>query len=240
MQGGFGERCWGGLSSVVVPGWSPLPVPTVGTDIYEQPGGHLGGPTEPPQCFWGWGGRCWAGAPVPTSPLLWLLLCPVDAPLSPSLVLAAGGDTSKPRCPLRAGACSRAGRLSLPTDTPNPRARRCRDGHLQPSTARRRFGGIGEAERRRRRRGRLASQHLPHAAPPCRQDPLGLTLDFHHPKAATLPESPRFDQHTPPPASPQPGAPRSSPSPMSHGSAPADIQSLSFLQIPLRFCRKQP
>lgn len=232
----------GGLSGEVVPGWSPLLVPTVGTDIYGQPGGHSGGPTEPPQCFWGWGGRCWAGAPVPTSPRLRLLLHPMDAPLSPSLVLAAGGDTARPRCPPRAGVCSRAGRLSLPTDTPNPRARRCRDGRLQPSTARSRFGGTGEAERRRRRRerGRLASQHLPHAAPPCRQDPLGLTLDFPHPKAVTLPKSPPPRPAHASPCEPPARGPAFVSIPMSHGSAPADIQSLSFPQIPLRFCGKQP
>lgn len=85
---------------------------------------------------------------------------------------------------------------------------------LVASGKRRAGGGGGGSEE-----GSPPGTCLPDAAPPCRQDPLGLRLDFLHPKAATLPESPRFGQHTPPPASPWPGAPRSFPSPMSHAPA---------------------
>ncbi|XP_055577391.1 uncharacterized protein LOC129736886 [Falco cherrug] len=107
--------------------------------------------------------------------------------------------------------------------------------------------GEHSKEEKERKAGFPAWLCLHFAASPSQPDPLRFTSDFCYPKALTFSETLGFGQHSRlPRASPLCSLPAGGSAfiftqdePRS-GSAPADIQSLSFLQIPLRFCKKKP
>lgn len=145
----------------------------------------------------------------------------------------------RPQCP---------GSGHLPAGWGTPKLAQCCKGtHPEPSTARSWFGSTGA--RRKRRRGRLTSQHgsacvsqLLSSFQTLLDSPwtFGIQMLRPFPKPLTSDSTPAC-----PHANPLRSLPAQRPAliftqdePRS-GSVPADIQSLSFLQIPLRFLQKE-